>query len=513
LARSRTSSGPRVNPTKDAAKAILAERRASDPRKAAQRLRDWTFAKQRAFIESKKKFVAACCSRRAGKTYGAMALLLATALETPNCLCLYITLSRAAAKENVWDDADSGLLALNERFDLGGVVNNVELTIRFPNGSRIMLKGVDDEAQADKLRGKKYKLVVIDEAQSFPERVLKALTQRILPMALTDQQGRLVLIGTPGPLLKGRFFEITNTSKGTGWDVHKWTIFDNEKHEDIVRRIASGEASSVEEAAKQILDEQRAIDGQAEDDPTYQREGLGRWVTDENALLYRFEPKRNTYVEGDIPPGHQWRHVMGVDFGSRDDTAFVVWAFSDTCPTAFQVYEHKEPGMHASAIMDEIKRLQAIYDCERILGDPGGGGGNYIDELYQEFHIPIERANKSGLKVAAIELFNSDLINGRVKVIEGGKLAEEWEKLVKDEESGKERAGLSDHLSDAALYSWREMSKRRVKLADETHGPTSIEERIAEEERRLIERRRRQLSTTKSSFWDQGFSKLPDWSQ
>jgi hypothetical protein len=505
LARRTSDSGPKLRPTSDLAKQLIADRRAADPTRVALKLIEKLFPKQRQFVTSSERYIAGICSRRAGKTYAAAAMLLTTALLNPNSHCVYVSLARRLVKRDLWDDPVSGLLELNKHLKLGGEGNNSELTMRLPNGSRIELVGVDDTAQAAKLRGARYHLVIIDEAQNFAASVLEQMTTTDLPAALRDYQGKLVLLGTPHHVPVGAFYEIT-TGQREGWDVHHWTIVDNERFPESLRRVKEGLAQTTAEAALQIIDEDRRRFGWSEDNPKHLREDLGLWATDTESLLYKFDPARNTWAGDKLPEGHVWRHVLGVDFGSRDDTAFVVWAFSDTCAKAYQVFEDKRPRMHASSIVDAIVSLSETFDPEQIVVDPSAGGANYVEELRDRWGLPIEAAEKTK-KASFIQLMNDDLNQGRLLVIRDGKLGAEWEQLEKDMRTGKERIGSIDHLSDAALYAWRYLNHHRTDVSESPRPVPGSPEYLAELELELMQRRNR----VKKAHWEQGFGGTPRW--
>jgi len=77
------------------------------------------------------------------------------------------------------------------------------------NGSVVYVPGVDySEEEKQKLLGQKYKLVVIDEAASFSIN-LNELVFGILKPAVTDYRGTICLMGMPGNLKKGLFFDLT----------------------------------------------------------------------------------------------------------------------------------------------------------------------------------------------------------------------------------------------------------------------------------------------------------------
>ncbi len=166
-----------------------------------------TFAQQRAFIEDPAKLKWALCTRRAAKSYSDGLALAKAALDRPDVSCLYIGLTRESAKRIMWKDV---LKAINRCHKLGIQFNESELSAKFPNGSVIYLVGADsNEDERQKLLGQKFVLVVIDEAQAFGID-LRQLVYGVLKPAVADYRGTIVLTGTPGNLIKGLFFDVTN---------------------------------------------------------------------------------------------------------------------------------------------------------------------------------------------------------------------------------------------------------------------------------------------------------------
>ena len=192
-------------------------------KRSSVQLLDYNFEAQTKFTLDKNNLKAAQCSRRSGKSYGTGLYLFKEALENPGCTCLYIALTRESAKKIMYKDV---LKRINKKHLLGATFNEITLTVTLPNGSLIYLVGADakpDEMQ--KFLGQAYRLVVIDESASFKQD-LREMVYEILKPAMADLQGTICMIGTPGKIPKGLFFDITN-GREKGWSVHKWMASDN----------------------------------------------------------------------------------------------------------------------------------------------------------------------------------------------------------------------------------------------------------------------------------------------
>lgn len=91
--------------------------------------------------------------------------------------------------------------------------------------NRILVRGLDNDSQLNKLRGNKFPGAVIDEAQHLGGD-LSGFIDDVLEPALLDLGGEILLCGTPGELPVGPFYDITEGGR-PGWEVFRWTLRDN----------------------------------------------------------------------------------------------------------------------------------------------------------------------------------------------------------------------------------------------------------------------------------------------
>lgn len=399
-------------------------------------IKEFCFPKQLAFLEDPAKFKTAVCSRRAGKSTGCVADLFNTAFRYPGVNVAYITLNRRTAKRIIWKE----LLKLVEKYEPDSKIDNTELTVELKNGSAIIVGGAEDESSIDKYRGLALKKVYIDEAQSFRS-YIKELIDDVLVPALYDYDGSLCLIGTPGPVCAGYFYE---SCTGTGWSHHHWTLFDNPWIEK-----KSGKT------VQSILQAERARRGITEQDPTYRRESLGQWVPDSDALAFRFSQDRNTYQE--LPPG-EYIYILGADIGWLDADAIAVLGYNFTDKNVYLVEEFVKPKQGITDFVNEIKFFVDRYKPVRMVMDAGALGKKIQEEIRQRHGIFLEAAEKHR-KMEFIELLNDDLRTARIKVLRTSKFAEDCF-LVQKDLSNPNKPRISDiyhtDIGDAVLYAWRE---------------------------------------------------------
>jgi len=429
---------------------------------------DSLFPKQAAFVLSPAKTKIGQCTRRAGKTHGSGAMLFLAADRHPGSTALYLALTRKSAKRLLWPK----LKSMARAYGIPATFNESDLTVSLPNGSQILLYGADQENMAERLRGDAYSIVVVDEGASFGENLEYTLTDVVEP-ALLDFQGTLAMVGSPGVILAGPFYDAA-TDASRGWEVHKWSVLDNPHLPHAERWIAD-------------LKRRR---GWADDNPTYLREYMNVWTEDPDSLIYRFRPGVNEFSE---LPGNvsKWHHVLGVDLGFDDPAAWVVIAWSDECPAAYIVHAEKHQGWIPAQWAERTAELQKRYNVDETFADSGALGKAIVEEMRTRYGLAIEDAVKSD-KMANIELMNGDFQSGRLFVHESlQEIKHQYRVLVKDRSGKREDPTLPNDLLDAALYPWR--SSRPYWYRESVKGPEQGSlEWYEQQEKRQIERLERQ---------------------
>lgn len=404
---------------------------------------DHCFDKQIAFINDTCSLKATLCTRRAAKSYTSGVYLLKEAFENEGSTCLYIALTRDSAKKIMWKDV---LKVLVRKYKIKAKFNETNLTVTLENGSIIYLVGVDSsEDEKEKLLGQKYKLVIIDEGASY-NIDLRQLVYSTLKPAVADYRGTICIMGTPGNITTGLYFDITNGNE-PGWSVHKWNTFDNpfmiKQWKEEIQEI---------ELRRPLFKET----------PMFQQMYLGKWVIDETALVYKFNYERNLINDIPLQAKGDWQYILGVDLGYEDDSAFVVCAYHEHDKILYVIHTYSRAKMDITDVANKIKELQTKFSVQKVVID--GANKQAVEEIQRRHHIPLVTADKKG-KEDFIEIMNADLIQGNVKIVlrqgESSKLADEWRNLVWLERHGKivmpkkENPSCSNHLADACLYAWR----------------------------------------------------------
>lgn len=344
-----------------------------------------------------------------------------------------------SAKRIIWKD----LLKLVKDFELNVKVNASDLTLTFVDtDSTLYVSGAKDATEIEKFRGMALKKVYIDECQSF-RNYLRDLIDDVIVPALWDHDGSLILIGTPGPICAGVFYE---SCVSVEWSHHHWTIMDNPW---ILKK--SGKTPD------QVLEEDRKRKGISEDNPSYRREGLGEWVEDLDSLVFKYNSAINDY--NTLPEG-KYEYVMGIDVGYNDADAIAIMAYNHKQNKVYLVEEYIKPKQTISQLATAIRRLDAEYNCSKKVIDAGALGKKIQEEIVQRYRINVEPAEKTR-KIEFIEYMNADLRKGFIKIKNNTTFAEESKLMTWDyDKSTPDRLVVSkayhSDICDAVLYAYRE---------------------------------------------------------
>ncbi len=240
------------------------------------RVRATCHPKQEAFVFDEARFTSLLTGRGGGKTTGALLRLVRWMVRHDNQNCLFIAATRQSAERLVWRDLKQVLYTLR----LNSKPSEQKLTTELRNGSRLMLFGADDKRDIGKLRGITYHAVVVDETASIPAELLRELIDEVIGPRMV---GIMSLIGTPGKVLEGRFYEVTRPGSDkhrpyadrdlpqyegwTGWSSHSWNVADGAEHGI--------------EAMKTFLETalvNKRNEGWSDQSPYWLREYMGLWA-------------------------------------------------------------------------------------------------------------------------------------------------------------------------------------------------------------------------------------------
>ena len=403
---------------------------------------DLAFDKQRSFILDPSRMKVLFCTRRASKSFTAGIYAFHTALAHPGCNVALIGLTRQSAKGIFWKDI---LKELDKRLGTNARFNASELTVTLDNGSVIWITGIDaNEDQMNKLLGQKYRLVCLDEGSMYSIN-LQVFTALVKP-ALADYAGTLCMMGTSSNITRGLFFDASRGAE-PGWSLHTWAAYDNPHMADAW----AWEIAEIERDRPEFFNT-----------ALFRQHFLNDWVIDESALVYKYDQAKNLARHLPVlrPTQSPWQHVLGVDLGSNDATAFTVGAFNEEDKKLYVVYSYKKSGMDFTDVANKVKELDKTYNFNLTVVD--GANKQGVQEMNNRHGLSLLPAEKTA-KADYVRLLNDDLVQGNVLLLpQAHELAKEWSELVwctditgKVMEPRKENPNLDNHLADSFLYLWR----------------------------------------------------------
>ena len=471
-----------------------------------KRMLAFAFSEQREFISDESRKKCALCPRRAGKSYAVGIWLCLGWMFRPGQRSMFIARTIAHARDILWDV----LKDLDRRWEWGASFNESRSEMTFPNGYRIRLRGVSTMREAEKIRGGHYWKVAVDEAHLYEEALLQFLLKSVIEPALIDLRGMLTLTGTPGYVLAGLWFEATAPrdefpdAKGEPWPTHRWSMLDNPHLPD-----AQGE-----------LDRLMREHGWDEDHPEVVREWKGRWVKDDGALVYIYDPVRHSYLDGDGTfDERQWvkgsqgmRTVIGVDTGWSDGNGFVVAQKRFDSPRIRIPVGFRCGEMTDHEIARTIKKLMHEYGTRHVFMD----SSTILQESMHNYGVPAKKAIK-GEKRPRIEYVRSlqATENICIHAQDASDLAGEWQTLpwgyklskalegtvrqggTRDDESRDaqlgerigHKEGFIDETADAALYAVMPLTQKFQAILDEAERPKPGSPEWLDEQDRLARQR------------------------
>lgn len=446
----------------------------------ADAMLDRLTAKQRQVIEDPSNLLVICVPRRGGKSTVEATIQARTCLMHDGAVCYFGAGTAQRAKDIIWPE----LKRLEKEFGFRCQFKELEKVVVFDNGSIIKLIGCETKKEIEKLRGVPFHRFTLDETGSLQPSLVRYLFVAVVFPSLMDYRGTAVMMGSPGVVLSGPFFEeaapdlarelmerqgIDTTDRVWSkpydpdtvpepekfrWSLHSWGIPDNTAMPHLWA-----------EALKF-----KALNGWSDTNPTWRREYLGEWVSDLGARVYHYEAGRNDWDPGEkyeaaetaLDQTKSWHYLCGIDLGYEDPFSVTVSAYSDHDPNLYQVYEFREKGLDTEAMFRVIDGLQERFGgFMAIVGDHQGSGAKAIFENWSERGIHVEVADKTQ-KRDYIALVNSQLHEGRIKFLCGSDLVAEAEGLQWDVDNVRYQKGLyavgrsqPDDLLDSFLYQWR----------------------------------------------------------
>lgn len=404
---------------------------------------------QISLIDDQAPLVAADPGRRAGKTTTFIGKSLGVATDGGYSAICYFAPSDEQGVNIVWED----MREYNRTFDLGFSEHwSDRWWIR--GNCRIEVLGFNTRRDVERARGRKYRLVWLDEAQLAPDWFESVVESAIMPTTL-DYRGQLYATGTPSPIASGFFFEACHGRKWS--NDHHWTAAQNPFF------IRQGRDPLREARERYHLDAASI---------TYQREWLGIWIVDPDALVYNIPA--SAVVDA---PSDWYGFYLGLDLGWNDMDALSAVGINGlrTRSHLLRVEGKRQQNNHQlfARIREWRDELSpAMGKCLGVVYDPAGHATKKTIETFRSDAPDIVwiQADKAR-KVEFIQSLNDDLRTGKTTVNPGSEMLREAKRL-RWKRPGQ-LATDADHsdLGDAWLYPWRQARDLLRELPAERKPP------------------------------------------
>jgi hypothetical protein len=396
------------------------------------------------------------------------------ALKYPDVALIYLLNTAVRAKAVLWPD----FVRWNRDYELEGKTNGTELTVTFPNGSRIFVSGADRMELFDRKRGIKRVIgVVLGECQDWDPETLEYAVTKVFAPRMGDMEashgikGRIILEGT-GTYPRGYFYRASTDDprlgEGLGFgNKIKLTQWDNPHIKDPDGEFVA--ACKMGGVKYWKLDK-----------PVYSSPGSrARWYDTDDELTRREWFAENNEGTSDLKifktittckrselPTRFEELVVGGDYGTVDAMTTGVWGLNNKHPWVPLIETNKEYGLsnskmvrsHRQAGNDASVKYSVRMEHVHFVGDGGGlGKGLVMDIVDAEQDSEVDAVEKKLPKAVYLRQFASDLADGYARICEDEtEIIEELKSLEWDPQHVGERVrGHVPDRVDAASYSWR----------------------------------------------------------
>lgn len=408
---------------------------------------------------------------RSGKTFVALDYIVDEAYEHPGSWWLVARLHATETRAALWKQT---LPVLMRAKDLKNGVhyetNEQYMEVHLPNGSVIFCEGLDDPERVEKILGREYVGIYLNETQDIPwPTVVKVRTRRAQKIA-----GRPTL-----------FLADLNPTSIAHWTYQIW--FSHLHPESRQPMSTTGVAKL----------QMNPGDNAVNLDPEYIRRELATLVGPARSRFFLGEYSRQDDLQVFSPPGYftdaelfDWiggrysdlRFIGGMDLGYQDADAFGLVAYMEGREDVWAVYEYKA---RRAELSDTARGVQRGFDwvathCPVLAIDPRatriecdhgtirygteGEKKKSWTELQRLFGLNTHQAIKRD-KALGIEILKVDIDSGRLHMRSGGPAAEEcsqtiWTRLedgtiVRLVNDDPARGGYHPDMLMALLYAHR----------------------------------------------------------
>lgn len=245
---------------------------------------------------------------------------------------------------------------------------------------------------------------LVHNCASINDKLFKEDIHDAVEPRLVDFNGLWSASGTPGPIPKGYWYELSSGDTAT-YPLFKWDARHNHHMPNVMQYFAATlrrmggipDRKLWPRGCTSIMDLINDSRCWKLLPNTFVREYLGQWVLDLRALIYKLTPK-NTYTEFPIVPD---RWTIGVDLGAHseerpdlDHAAVCVCASHSSLPFVWVVMVEKLSDCTVDSLGARVLELVAEFPEAEAHID-AASAGKLIENSFRRMGIPIMAAEKA----------------------------------------------------------------------------------------------------------------------
>lgn len=230
-------------------------------------------------------------------------------------------------------------------------------TATFSNGSRIIFKAAEHPSDAQKIHGLEYQLMIIDEANNYPEITIHKFSGSLRNAGVANFVPTLLMTGNPGG-----FADLYFKTRFINPDYKYWTE-NEQKYKDRYIFVSA------------MVEDNPYINPEYIEWLDELPEGLrqawrfGSWTTFQGQFFEEWN--ENIHVVEDFTPPKDWERKGGIDLGfTKEHPTVVLWAAQN--PKTDEVVVYKEYVAHGpiEKYVADIKDINEKEQCSIFYADP-----------------------------------------------------------------------------------------------------------------------------------------------
>ncbi len=266
------------------------------------------------FHETKTPYTVMNASRRIGKSFTSIIIMLEMCLQNPNFVVLYVQPTKSMIRDNLIPDME--IMLEDCPLDIRPTFNRQSNTWIFKNGSRIKMAGTDNQ-HYNKLRGANANLCIVDEAGFCSD--LKHIIDYVVSPLMLQTKGRILFASTTPTEPDHQFIDYIKEAKILGCFIKK-TL------REAIDECAHEEKPLIDESTWTSV-VSRYVDGVEAD--AFRTEYMCEIITNSDmSVLPEWTEAIGRECVGDVERPMFYDIYAGMDIGFRDFT-FLIFGYWD----------------------------------------------------------------------------------------------------------------------------------------------------------------------------------------